>query len=273
MKKLKLITGFLLMLLWGCESDINITVPAILLQNDSPEVFDTIPMKVSEYADIDGVQQEAVFYRWVIEDAQGGVVKNDFPESKSVDWVPDSAGYFTVKVTVGYEKNKNVTVQREVKVSESVLSMQYKMAGHWLGTGTLWYNLGDWGLDLFIDSTGHYYGTADYYSFDPYCEKGVFHTERLDFQNNGYLDSCGVPGNIPCQKLQVTQLADNVGSGTFWSGYQLVEDGVMAMEGCVDMYLIKKLTISADGNSMYFEFKDPYSPFDEWRAKFQFTRE
>jgi hypothetical protein len=263
----------LILFLAGCEKSINITPPVILIENSSFSVSEEIIIRVTEFAEVDGTRIYPDYYNWFIENSDGAIVGDNFKDSSAIKWIPQESGYFLIKVKIGYDKNKSITAIKDINVSESPHSLQIKIAGHWKGTGYRIYG-GEWGIDLYVDSTGHYYGTADYYDFDPYCDKGVFNTERFDFCRNGdYIDSCGIPGDVPCQRLEIHAVDDNKGFGVIWTGweYMYVEE---YSYGCADVYDIEDLEISSDRNQLYFEFNQRGSVnYSEWVMKFTLTRQ
>jgi hypothetical protein len=275
MKKI-VYTLTLLTFMLACKEEINITAPIILIENTSVSVLDTVIINVEQYVDIDGDRINADYFEWYIENSDGEVIADDFPDSETIVWVPQESGYFLIKVKIGYNKNKSITTIKEITVMESVASLQKKIIGHWKGTGTRRYNgvpNGNWGIDLYIDNKGHYYGQADYYEFDPYCEKGVFNTERLDFDNGNYIDSCGIPGNIPCQRLEITGIENNKGFGIFWGGWGYVYIDQYNYN-CSDVYDIEDLEISSDGKQLYFEFNNRGADdYYEWEKKFMLTKQ
>ncbi|MBS4057495.1 MAG: hypothetical protein KGZ82_09280 [Bacteroidales bacterium] len=265
-----LIACMILVALASCEKAIDITPPTILIAQTSLTVSDSIKLRVEEYANIDGKRVSADYFHWFIEDTDGAVVVDDFDDAAEVYWVPQQAGYYIVKVKIGYNNNKSITALKEVNVYESVVSLQAQMAGHWVGTGTRWYDLGKWGIDLYIDNNGHYYGTADFYSFDPYCERGVFHTERLDYCTNWTLDSCGVPGEVGCARLIITETSNNQGSGHALTGSILFNNGELVNTDCNEIWKILNLRVSHDPDSLCFEFNYlPEGNNNDWIMKFE----
>ncbi len=239
-----------------CEKEVNITLPTILFEKTSASVLDSVKIRVEEYADIDGERVHADYYDWHIENTNGEVIAKNFPDSGTIDWIPQEAGYFLIKVKIGYDNNKSITSIKEITVMESVASLQKKIIGHWKGKGTRGYDGGEWGIELFIDNSSHFYGIADYYDFNPYCEKGVFNIERLDYYHgpaNGigsYQDSCGIPGEISCEKIKVIEVEENKGKGKITVGWIAVFNDVTDTS-CFDLNF-NNLTIEDD--RLYFEF-------------------
>lgn len=271
--KTKWFVLFYLILLIGCEESINITLPTILIEDISPSVFEEIEIRVEEYADIEGDRVYADYFLWSVEDNAGNIIKNDFADSSAIFWVPEKSGYFIIKVKIGYDGNKSISAIREINVNESLISLKQKITGHWTGTGTEVYYNREWSLDLYIDSSGHYYGSAEYNNFDPYCEKGVFNTERLDYFINWQWDSCGVPGEVPCQRLEINEIVDNKGIGVAWIGWISYNNGILTDQSCTDVYKIEDMEISIDGNELYFEFNNQGNDVYEWVKKFQLSRQ
>lgn len=263
----------ILILLISCENSINITPPIILIENSSPSVSDEIKIRVEEYADVDGNRINADYFDWSVEDADGHAIEDDFIDSSAIKWIPEEAGYYIIKVKIGYDKNKSITALREINVSEIVGSLMPKLAGHWKGTGTRFWDNATWGIDLYIDSTGHYHGKADF-TFNPYCESGVFHSGRLDYFTDWTFDSCGIPGELPCQRLELTDVIENKGKGVVWIGSIEYNNGELANQGCNDLYIIEDLELIENGNTLYFEFNyKGTSISEEWIMKFNLTRQ
>ncbi len=257
MKKISIILA-LVIFLFGCENEINIALPIILIENTSVSVLDTVSIKVEEYADIDGSRINADYYDWYIENSSEVIIADDFSDSSSISWIPQEAGYFLIKVKIGYDNNKSITAIKEITIWESTVSLQRKIIGQWEGKGIRGYDQGEWGIELVIDSSSHFYGTADYYSFNPYCEKGVFNIERLDYYHgpiNGvdsYQDSCGVPGEINCEKIKIMEIGENRGKGKITVGWISVYTDVIDTS-CFDISF-ENLIIEDD--NLYFEFPD-----------------
>jgi hypothetical protein len=248
----------ILLLFAGCESAINITPPIILTENSTPATLDSVVIKVEEYADIDGVRINADYYDWFIENSESETIKDDFPDSSVINWVPQEVGYFIIKVKIGYEGNKSITAIKEITITESTVNLQKKVIGHWKGKGVRGYDHGEWGIELVIEDNNHYYGLATYYGFDPYCEKGVFNTGRLTFYHGpvnhegSYQDSCGIPGNMPFQKIIITGIEENkgigkiaIGSVSIWTDYIDTSYFEMPFNNLI-----------VDNEKLHFEFPD-----------------
>lgn len=260
MKKIGFIL-FIAIFFFGCEKEINITTPTILIENSSVAVLDSLSIKVEEYADIDGERLNADYFDWYIENSNGEVIAEDFPDSETIVWIPQEAGYFLIKVKIGYDKNKSITSIREITIIESVASLQNKIIGHWKGKGTRGYDGGEWGIELFIDSSSHFYGTADYYAFNPHCEKGVFNMERLDYFHgpiNGvgsYQDSCGIPGEKKYDKIKVLEIEENKGKGKLTIGWVYVYTDVKD----TSYFDVNFNNLSVENGNLYFEFPAVYN--------------
>ena len=84
----------------SCGKEINITQPTILVKTDSPKVYDTISISVATYAEIDGAIQEPDYFEWSILNENEEIVYSDFENSSAIQWIPDSAGYFIIKVKI-----------------------------------------------------------------------------------------------------------------------------------------------------------------------------
>lgn len=260
MKKIGLIL-LAVIFFFGCEKEINITPPTILIENLSVPVLDSVTIKIEEYADIDKNRVNADYFDWYIENSNGKVIADDFPDSKTIVWIPQEAGYFLIKVKIGYDNNKSITAIKEITIMESAASLQKKIIGHWKGKGIRGYDGGEWGIELFIDSSSHFYGTANYYAFNPYCEKGVFNMERLDYFHgpiNGvesYQDSCGIPGEIKCEKIKVLEIEENKGKGKITIGWIYVYTDITDTS-CFDVNINN---LSVENDNLYFEFPDDYN--------------
>jgi hypothetical protein len=276
MKKMSIILITVTLLL-ACKKEINITPPTILIENMTASVLDSVTIKVEEYASIDGERIIADYYTWTIENSDGKIQADSFPDAPMIYWIPQKAGYYLVKVKIGYDNNKSITTIKEITIKESTLSLQNKMVGHWKGKGTRYYFEDQWAIDVYFDSTGHYYGTADYYSFDPYCEKGVFNTERLDYLNNNELVDCGTPGNIACQRIAINKVVDNKGFGYVNIGNESVDvsnimDTVTSFS-CSYMYDLYNLEFSNNDKILKFEFMWSYGVDDAWFKKIELVRQ
>ncbi len=268
------IVFLLLAALISCDKSIDISSPTILIENELLSISEQVTLRVVEYVIIDGIHLNADYFEWLVEDSEGNIVKNDFKDSSMVYWIPDSAGYFVIKVKIGYDNNKSIQAIKDVNVYETVASLKKKMIGHWKGVGTRHYDNSEWGIDLYIDSTGHYWGTADFYSFDPYCNTGVFHSGRLDYYTDNLLDSCGVPDEASCATLELNEANNNKGFGVVWIAWIRYSNGILQPEHCTDLFDIEDLEISQDGQRLYFEFNDRGSDDHyEWKRKFDLVKQ
>jgi hypothetical protein len=215
-------SGWLIILvsfLTGCDKSIDILPPTILVENSTPSASDRIEIRVLEFADINGEIIKADYYNWRITDSDENVIASDFPDSSIIYWTPNISGYFLIKVTIGYDGNKSITAIREISVTESTGTLSGKLIGHWKGIGKRGYDGAEWGIDLYIDSNYYYSGIADFYSFDPGCDKGVFNIGGIRYYeepviNQGSLfDSCTAAPDLECQKIEVLEISENSGSG------------------------------------------------------------
>lgn len=273
MKK-KWLIALLIPLLFGCEKPLSIAPAIILIESTTIEVLDKVEIQVDEYADRNGKRISPENIKWTIEDLGGNTVKNDFPDSTSIFWAPENSGEYVIRVEVAYENDEISSAFKKVTAFEGIGSFKKKMAGHWKGTGTRIHDNRSWGIDVFIDSTGHYYGTADFHSFDPYCEQGVFNVGRMDYYTNWAQDSCGVPFEVPCAIIELLEVIDNVGSGIIWIPWIQINNGVMEPHHCNDLFVVEDLTLSPDRQELYFEFNlFPEFRYQEWDRKFELTRQ
>lgn len=257
----------------SCEKEINITTPTIIVENPSISVFDSIKIKVEEYADIDGEEIKAEYFDWSVETFEGNIVKTDFPDSKTINWVPQISGKFIIKVKIGYDNNKSITATKDISVQFTAESLAKQLIGHWFGTGIRKLDLKEWELDLYFETKGHFYGTAYYNNFDPYCDNGVFNTGTISYYTNNELDSCGVPGELECERFDIQELKNGKGIGVVSTGWTTYIDGELFQEYCSPSYDLEDLEFSANGDTLYFEFND-YGPYDfyDWVKKFKLVR-
>ena len=243
------------------------------MEDDSPTVNEELKIEVEEYSDIDGVRVDADYFEWSIEDSEGNVLETDFEDSSIIYWIPEESGYQIVSVKIGYNGNKSSTAIREVTILDNADSFLNKMVGHWIGTGSRYSDSKEWGIDLYIDSTGHYSGTTDYYSFDPYCESGVFHVGRTNYRFDVGPDSCGPIEEVPCQRIEITNVEEQIGFGTIWIGWTTYINGLSSSYLCNDPFDLDDVSFNLDGNEIAFELnpkgeEDPY-----WVSRFQLTRQ
>jgi hypothetical protein len=248
--------------LTGCDKSINITPPTILVENSTPSASDNIEIRVVESADIDGKTIKADYYKWLITDSGENTIASGFPDSSVIYWTPNIAGYFLIKVTIGYDGNKSISAIREISITESTGTLSVRMPGHWKGIGKRGYDGAEWGIDLNIDSNYAFTGTADFYSFDPGCDKGVFNIGGIYYYeepviNEGSLfDSCTAAPNLECQKIELLEVQDNKGSGKIWiSGGEVIRN-VSNTLTCFEQEF-RNLHFSNNNNTLIFEIS-PY---------------
>jgi hypothetical protein len=253
----------LIVFIVGCKNEINITPPTILTQNLSVSVFDTLSVRVEEFADIDGVRINADYYNWVIVNSEGVAIKDDFPDSSVINWMPQEAGYYLIKVNIGYDSNKSITAIKEISITESPASLQKKIVGHWKGKGIRGSDNVNWGIELFIEDNKHYYGIADFSGSNPYCERGVFYAGRIDYYHwekitgSWLWDSCGIPGNILNQRFDINQVNGNKGSGIISIGsVQIYDDGRIDTSS----YDIPFVNLIIDNKNLHFEYIENNNP-------------
>ena len=173
MNKLFFIVSFG-MLIISCEQEFHITQPTILIKSNSAGVNDTIEVSVIESAEIGDVRISPDYYIWEILDENEIVRYSDFPNSSSIIWIPDSAGYFLIRLQIGYDNNKSITVLKEITVVNSFKSLQKRLIGNWKGGAVTMFGL-NWKVTLSFDSTGHYVGKAEELSDSTYWPIGPFY--------------------------------------------------------------------------------------------------
>jgi hypothetical protein len=256
---------FLVLYFAGCDKAINIMPPAILVENSTPSASDTIEIKVVEFADIDGQEIKADYYKWLITDSDEKTIASGFPDSSVIYWTPNLSGYFLIKVTIGYDGNKSITAIREISVTESTGTLSKKLAGHWKGIGKRGYDGAEWGIDLDIDSNYSYTGTADFYGLDPGCDKGVFNIggiyyfEEPTINQGSLFDSCTVAPNLECQKIVLLEVKENKGSGKIWiSGGEIIKNYSNTL-ACFEQDF-KNLNFSNNNETLNFEIPPYWDP-------------
>ncbi len=226
MKKIFYLIG-LVIVMAGCEKEINITQPTILIKSAAPAVNETLSISVTEYADIDGTRMDPNYFEWNILNGNEEIVYSDFESSASITWIPDSAGYYIIKVKIGYDNNKSITTLKEINVADSPQSMQKRLIGNWTGNAEQRGGL-KWQVDLSFDSIGHYKGKG-YKPSDPsqwIVHVFYFGAFFIDDPNGGHGQIGIEPSeDIPCTRFEISEVKDNKGYGTLSVGYEYLTFG------------------------------------------------
>ncbi|GAA4273209.1 hypothetical protein U6A24_19850 [Aquimarina gracilis] len=279
--------GFILVLLVGvasCDSEINITPPTILFDNETPEAYDTLSLRVVEYADIDGSQITPDYYKWSILDKNDIIISSDFDDSPTVEWTPNRGGYYIIQVTVGYDGNKSITAVRDITVTESARSFQKRLTGTWTGTGEQKrFDGKKWKVDLTFESNGYYSGLSSPIESGGYSPQGPFYNEyyliidpdRPQGPDTGNPIGQQASEEVPCREFLIDKIIDNKGYGSSLSisfETELLGDPDSYTYSCLDYYDIKELVFSDDDTVVSFLLTDNNDSVDEWILKYTLTR-
>jgi hypothetical protein len=240
------VTIIIFLTLCGCEKsdNINIVQPKILMENESPKVFDTISLSVSEEAEIDDCRIKPDHYEWSILNKNNEIVYSSFKDTSMVKWIPDSAGYFVIKVMVDYHKNKSIAAFKEAIIHESTISLQKKLIGKWVGTMQSSDNLIKWELDVTFNEIGHYFGKQYNGS-----SSWMIHYNTGPFGNSYYFVNDTIvlapSEDVPCTRFLLDDVKDNKGFGRLSTSREFENKGIYSYE-CSDKYDIKDLVF--EGN-------------------------
>lgn len=243
----------LLIILVGCEKDIHITQPTILMRDVSLEAFDTIKIGCAEYAEIDNERQHPGHFRWSILDEYQHIVYSDFQDSSAINWIPDSAGYFVVSVTIDYDNNKkSITAFKEAIVHESPISLQKKLIGRWVGNAQS-FNVTKWQLDVTFNEIGHYIGKQ--YNGSSF---GMIHYDTGPFEESYYFvnDTIILPpsADVPCTRFIIYDVKDNMGFGRLSNSREYENKGIYSYE-CSETFNIKDLVFSEGNKRLRFSLQ------------------
>lgn len=251
--KNSIVVFVLLIMLVGCEKDIHITQPTILIKNGSLEAFDTIKITCTEYAEIDNERQYPNCIRWSILDEYQHIVYSVFEDSSAISWIPDSAGYFVISATIDYDNNKSITAFKEAIVHESPISLQKKLIGRWCGNAHSLDNVVKWQLDVTFNEAGHYVGRQ----YNGYSS-GMIHYDTGPFDMSYYFisDSIVLPpsADVPCTRFIIYDVKDNMGFGRLSISREYENDGTYSYE-CSETYDIKDLVFSEGNNRLKFSLQ------------------
>lgn len=273
MKVIQSLISLLAIVFVGCEAAVNITQPTILVSEQNPMVYEPFLITVEEYADVDGVRYFPEYFQWIIRTENNEIVNVELPDSSSVEWAPNNAGYYIVSVKIGYDKNKSITAIKDVMVYESLQSLKENIAGHWIGTGKREDDFAEWGIDLTIEDNLHYSGKATYFDFYPNCALDVFNIENLSYlklyPGGGWsFDSCGVIGDLSGRRFEFLQMDDLKASGNVWIySVRLFSDGT----GDTACWSINFKNMFLDGNHLEFDLPQ-FNTYPEKRSKISLER-
>jgi hypothetical protein len=284
------ITLCILILIFGCDKAINITQPTIIINSNLIEINDTLEVSVIEFAEIDGSRIEPDYYVWEIVDKDQVVYYSDFPDSPSIIWIPDSPGNFFIRLRLGYDGNKSITLFEEITVSESPESLQKNLIGKWRGEAETKYGL-NWKVTLTFDSIGHYIGKAEEISDSSYWPIGPFHHGYYltdNWESVTWLpapDPIEAPGSplyrqiphqpsedIPCTLFEILEVKDNKGFGELAIGFEYEIWGNPYHYDCSNYYTIGNLVFSNGMNDLYFNLVDPYDENSDWEIEYNLIR-
>ena len=256
----------------SCGKEINITQPTILVKTDSPKVYDTISISVATYAEIDGAIQEPDYFEWSILNENEEIVYSDFENSSAIQWIPDSAGYFIIKVKIGYDNNKSITTLEEINVLESPLSYQKKLIGNWTGNAESMFGL-NWKINISFDSIGHYKAKAYDLSDNTYWPIGPFYFGRYVIDSpNGGQTSIEPTEDIPCTRFQLREIIDNKGYGILSISYEYEVNGNPYFYGCTDNFEIENLQFISGGQEITFSLIEMGHDYYDWYLKYNLIK-
>ncbi len=258
-------------ILINCEESINIITPTILIQNSSLSVFEPILITVEEYVDIDNSRILADYFNWSIENAEGTIISDNFPDSTAIIWTPQEAGYFLIKVKIGYDNNKSITSVKEVEIKEGPTSLQSKLSGNWTGHATR--NFGpEWDLEISIDFDGYCTGTViSELPLDNPC-LSIFFSGGTWYWDEDYVGiGCTGNSNYPCQRILIEEVDDNIGSGTVWIAMgDVVGDDPVTYECYNTIYYFDRLSINNETEELSFRLME-YNA-DEYEINYTLTK-
>lgn len=217
--------------------------------------MEEIKIRVEEYAEIDGDRVYADYFDWSVETSDGHVIKNDFNDSTIIFWTPEEAGYYIIKVKIGYDNNKSITALKEILIKESPTSLHYKMAGDWTGHAVRVWGP-EWDLDISFDSSGYCSGevTNDYGAIG--CNSIFFSGGTWYWHEDGYGIGCDENTNYPCQRILIEGVNDNVGYGKVWIGWgDVYGDNPVVYECISTCYYLHRLTIDNETGELFFRLR------------------
>ncbi len=276
--------------IFGCEKEIHITQPKILINSNLIEINDVVEVSVIELAEIDGSRIEPDYYLWEIVDKNQVVHYSDFPNELSIIWIPDSAGSFLIKLRLGYDNNKSITVFEEITVNESPEALQENLIGNWRGEAETRRGL-TWNVTLSFDSIGHYIGIAEEISDSSYWPIGPFY--HGNYLTDNYDSVTWLPGpdpieapgspiyrqiphqmseDIPCTLFEIQEVENNEGFGELAIGFEYEIWGHPYHYDCSSIYTIGNLVFLNGINDLYFILVDPYDEYNDWEIKFNLNR-
>jgi hypothetical protein len=255
-------------ILSGCDKEIHITQPTILIKTEEPTVLETILISVTEYAEIDGVRQEPDYFAWSILNEDEEVIFSGFENSSSIEWTPDSAGYFIIKVEIGYDNNKSITTLKEIVVLESPQSFQKKLIGKWTGDVEMMSGL-EWKIDISFDSIGHYKAKAYDLSDNRYWPIGPFYFGHYEVDNpNGGQMLIEPSEDVPCTKFEIREIKDNKGFGILSVGFEYEVNGQPYQYECNDALEIENLQFLNSGQELSFSLIEMGVYYYDWYLKY-----
>lgn len=270
MKKIHyLLLAGLIML--GCNKEIHITQPTILIKSENLTVSESIEISVTEYAEINGTPQKPDYFRWSILNKAEETILSDFENSSSINWVPDSAGYFIIKVEIGYDNNKSITTLKEITILESTQSLQNKLIGNWSGNVESMFGL-SWKIDITFDEYGHYIASAYDLSNNQYTASPFYYGFKLIDNPSGSQMTTSPSPDIPCQSFIIDEVINKKGYGVLSLGYEYEISGEPYSYNCVDNFEIENLEFIDKGNKLNFSLIDFGSNAYEWYLKYHLIR-
>lgn len=269
----------------GCDKEIHITVPTILIKTEKPTPFLPVEISVAEYAEIDGTQQKAEYFKWDILDKDEKPLFSNFENSPSITWIPESTGYFIIKVEIGYDNNKSITILKEITVLESIQSIKKRLVGKWTGEAEAIFGV-TWQIDIAFDSTGHYIAKAFNVSDTTYRLKGPFYSGCHAVDNwstatwwgpnpedTDYYQWCiELSEDIPCTRFEIRELKGNLGFGLLSVGFESEIWGQPYQYSCLDLYDIENFQFLSGDKELTFSLVFMGDDSFDWYLKYKLTR-
>jgi hypothetical protein len=253
----------------GCEKAINITQPTIIIQDDSPQVFDVIKITLIENADIEGNRVNPDYFEWSIKDKNQNVIYSNFPDSSVIVWTPDSAGYFLISVKIGYDKNKSITALKDITIKESTKSLQKKLIGKWTGNAESMWGA-KWQVDLKFDEFGHYIGKGYNLTYE-----NMAYVIGGPFQSASYIVdySVNVPPSedVPCNRFLLNKTIDYKGYGKVSTSTETRISNTYSYN-CNETDYIDDLEFINNEKGLLFTINPIFSSNFEWYIKYNLTR-
>lgn len=249
-------SAFLVLLVFACTPKVYIATPEIAIDNNTALVFDEITIQIEDQVDVDGTIFEIENYNWSIEDLDGVVIRNGFPDTAVISWTPLTYGVFIIRADISYNGSERIVSYKEIHVSESIASLQYQLTGEWVGHAK-WSIGEEWDLEIKFDSSGFCSGevTNDY---------GADHCVFIfPYSQNPDANDCSKIEHHGCQRVVVDGVDNNNGFGNisishgFYYNYEPAWDcnDVVLYLGCLSFNTSKGEVYM---KLMHFDSDDDY---------------